>query len=619
MSNYTDFQHRLFVDTALPYISNSSPIDVGPQYIDGSNVMTSIKGYLERRPGFPTYTTDSFGATFTIQRFFSWQTWAGVYFVMVNVTDSSGNTSIVWKQKIGTDTTFQSLFTSTTSNQKPFFFVCARNYVFFGNGVDMRKYDGTTVTTWGKTTPASAATLTNASSGSVPGVIGHTYVYTYGVNATGYISDTSTVSASTSAASRTWTIGGAYTTDTEVDKVHIYRTEDGGSIYRELPNSPIANNSGGGTWSYSDNATDLALLGTQAPLAGVNAPPTASNGCKLFANRIFTFINDTLYWSGLEEITNSTMNEENFPTNNKRRMGRQIIGIDLAGQYLLIFTTDGIYRLAGYSLATFTWSTLSKSHGLRNAAALASDGTNCVWLDVTNTIQVSNGDSIAYPDISAQIRLDIASIVHASASLTINTLNKRNWIVLADGGAGKIRVFDLDRKQWMPPWAVANTAVNMIETAAGTWAMAIGQGGKPLKMAEDGTTYQDAGASYTAYVILGLESLTGEGDRSNPASSGIVKFIGTERNSVAFSAVKYLLDEDPASGTYVNIFAAGANPVTPPPGRKATGTAIVEEWWWTSQQTASRRVSARLDWASANSNFKLYSIDIAYGNYASGV
>ncbi len=607
-------QHRVFTDTALPYISNTSPIDETNSYIDGSNVMTSIKGFLERRPGFPTYTSDNFGANNTITRYTWWQTWVGVYYIFVNVVDSAANTSKVYKQKIGTDTTFQLIFTST-SNTNPFYFVVAHNFVFFGNGTDMKKYDGTTVYNWGTTTPASAPTLVNSGAGNVPGVIGHYYVFAFGNSTSGYISDISPVSLATAAASRTWTIAGVKSTDTtNIDQVHIYRTEDGGSVFREVSNSPITNG-GGGSFSFADNDADTSLKATQAPLAGVNAPPTASNFCKLFANRIFTAVNDTLYWSALEEATNNTMSEEGFPTNNKRRFGKQITGLELAGNYLLIFTDDSIQKLAGYSLSTFAWATLSKQHGLHNAAALASDGDNAVWLDVTNTIAVSNGDTISYPDVSLPIRPDIASIVHASASLCINSHGKRNWVVLADGAAGQLRFFDLVKRQWMPPWAIANSAVGLIQTAAGTWAMVIGSSALPLKMAEDGTTYQDNGVSFTAYVVVGLLKIVPD---LNPASTGILKYIGTERNAVALSNVRYLLDEDTAGATFTSVVAATipTNPSTPM--NRSFKTNLVEEWWHTNLQTAARRVALRLDWAAASANFKLYSFDLAYTDYFGG-
>lgn len=620
--NIEDLKHRFFTDTALPYVSNSSVIDDGPQYSAGSNGLTSIRGYLERRPGFPTYTSDNFGSGKIIKRYFHWQRWDGAFYVMLNVTDASGVTSKVYKQKIGTDSTFQLILTDSTSSS-PFTFTVAHNYVFMGNGVVMKKYDGTTVTSWGVTTVTTAPTLSNSGAGNVPGFIGHTYVAAGGNAASGYISDITNPSSSTTASSRTWGVSGDRYTDTYIDQVHIYRTEDGGSVWRELSNSPISN-PGAGSWSITDNDADTSLKTTKAPLAGINAPPTPSNVGGIFANRIFTFKDDTLYWCSLEEATNNIMMEEGFPVNNKRRYGRQIIGVKVAGSYLLIFTVNGIFRLTGYSLSTFAWGSLpgGSKKGLRNAAALDSDGSIAVWLDVNNVINVSDGNSITYPDLSLAIRPDITSIDHSQAAINIHTVGKRNWVILCDGGASKLRIFDLDKRQWMIPWdmTVGCTTTYTAETSAGTWSLLLGSSSGsnvlPLYMDETGNIYQDAGVSFTAYAITNLNSIVPD---VNPASKGIVRYIGTERsNDANFSNVRYLLDDDPAQGTFTSVFTSTVTTNPTPPIGRSFKTYLIEEWWHTGLQTASRRISMRFDWTSANSNFKLYSFDAAYSDYNEG-
>lgn len=610
--------HRYFKNTALPYITNSSLVDEQPCYVAGADVVTGIDGTLRRRPGFPVYTADDFGANNTIVRYFSWQRWDGAYYVMANVTDSSANSSKVYKQKVGTDAAFV-LLTTSAANTSPFFFVVGHNYVFYGNGTDMKKYDGTTVTSWGVTVITTAPTLSNTGAGNVPGAIGHTYVFSGGNNTSGYITDISNPSTSTNAASRTWDVSGSRYTDTYIDKIHVYRTEDGGSIWRELSNSPIAN-PGAGSWTITDNDADTSLKTTLAPLAGINGAPTASYPCEqLYASRIFTWKDDTLYWSTLEEATNNLMPEEGFGANNKRRFGRQITRVAVAGNVLLIYTVSGIFTLTGYSLTTLQWGQLSRKYGLRGPHALASDGKVCAWLDVNNQVRATDGNSITEPDISLPIRPDLTSIVHASASMAIYTVGKRNFIMLADGGAGKIRVYDLDAKMWMPPWAISNTTIGLVETAAGTWSLLIGSAisgattAKPLKLDETGAVFQDAGSSFAPFVVTSLIPIA---PPDNPADVGPLFYIGTERsNDAAIGNVRFLLDDDPTQGTFTSIAAATitTNPVTAP--RRSFKTYLIEEWWATQLNTTAKRVSVRFDWASANSAAVLYSFDLISQRY----
>jgi hypothetical protein len=266
------FNHNRIENTALPYISNASITEARPHLVDNStNTYGSIRGWLERRPGFSTYTADTFGVNTKLLRWFTWQRWNSSFYVMLSVVDAVAVTSKVYKQKVGTDATFVLIHTDSTSAE-PFDYVESNNFVFFGNGTDMKKYDGTTVTNWGITPPVSVPTTANAGAGNVPATIGHKYIYSYGVSATGYVSDVSDPSLVITTPSRQWTVTGAKCPDTQCDKIHIYRTEDGGSVYLELSNSPIAN-PGGATWSITDNDADASLQqSSPAPFPGVNAP-----------------------------------------------------------------------------------------------------------------------------------------------------------------------------------------------------------------------------------------------------------------------------------------------------------------------------------------------------------
>lgn len=146
MSVASELSYRHVRNTALPYVTASAPTSTNPQYVDGLNVLTSYKGYVERRPGFAT-GFESTPTTFagTIQRVFGWRRWGSTFFLMLNeITPTASN---VYKLAIGSDASFVQIFSSASTNI--FDFVVSNNFCFFGNGVDMKKFDGTTVTNWG--------------------------------------------------------------------------------------------------------------------------------------------------------------------------------------------------------------------------------------------------------------------------------------------------------------------------------------------------------------------------------------------------------------------------------------------------------------------------------------
>lgn len=147
VANLLSYRH--FRTTTFPFVTAPAPTDASPKYVAGSNLMTSYKGYTERRPGFdvalePTPTT----FTDTIQRVFCWRRWGGTFYIMLCTV---GTVATVYKLALGTDASFGLLFTSAGS--EPFDFVVSNNFCFFGNGTEMRKFDGTTVTKWGISAP----------------------------------------------------------------------------------------------------------------------------------------------------------------------------------------------------------------------------------------------------------------------------------------------------------------------------------------------------------------------------------------------------------------------------------------------------------------------------------
>ncbi len=599
MSDNDRYKHNRIESTALPYVSNASITEARPHWVDGSHdTLASIRGWTERRPGFTAFTADNYAIPIT--RWYTWQKWDGSFFVMISSNNGAGSTQI-YKLKVGTDATFQSI--ATVGSTGPFDFVEANNNVYMGDGDSTLRYDGTNSFQWGVVGPGtSVPTTSNASSGLVPATISHKYIYAYGVSATGYISDVSGPSVAITTPLRQWDITGARSIDTQVDLVHIYRTEDGGSVYLEIPASPIAN-PGSGAWTVRDNAADTSLLqSSPAPFPGVNSPPPKLKGLKFWNGRIWGFKEDSVYFSTYEECTTSVPTEC-FGTKltNSFSFGAQVLGLGVTPDFLVVFTTRGIHKIGGDSLNTFTRSTLSKVMGVRNHMAIAEYDDHLSWLDISNTIQSTDGYTIAKDDISLPIRPDIASIDHSQAQLTAYTTGTYRWLVLCDGGAQKLRVFDINMSQWNPPWNVSNIhSVYSGQTAAGTVQLFLGRNNKPLVL--DTTLNRDESVAFTAELYTNLFSI----NKENPTSSGVMQYVSVERNAVELADVAYLTDEDYRTGTYTSIFANETDA-----SNRTPGTDLVEKWYGANTPSA-QRVSAYFKWDAENSRFVIYALDITY-------
>lgn len=166
MAKDRSYQYLDLAKPILPYISYTTPVDETPRFIPGSkNVMASQIGYLEKRPGFSA-SMGNVQVGGLVERIFGWRRWNGSFFVMLSST--SGTTTNVMKQEIGVDSGFIVIWTS--SSTIPFDFVVSNNFCFFGNEVDMRKYDGTQVTKWGVDPPAVQPPVTLESGGLPPGM-----------------------------------------------------------------------------------------------------------------------------------------------------------------------------------------------------------------------------------------------------------------------------------------------------------------------------------------------------------------------------------------------------------------------------------------------------------------
>lgn len=594
------FEHRYFTSTAFPYAPYGSPTSTDPSFEDGRNVLTTIKGFCERRPGVLALEAGT-PVTFTsLRRLFVWRRWNGDFIVMAN--DVTGSTSVVYKMNLTSDTTFTAIHTDSSSTN-PFDFVIANNFVFFGNGTsgNMKKYDGTTVTNWGIAAPSAAPTIAANGAGTLDATVGYYYVYTYGNSSTGHISGPSPVSANTGTFTnndRDVTVTAS--TDAQVDEIHIYRSTDGGSgIYFEIAGSPFTNTAG----PHTDATADADLSSTAAPTSGFNDPPPAAYGFIFYANRIWMIDATTrnrVWFTGWEEISNGVA-EECVPSGsagNYYAYDAEVNGLAPVEDGVLKFTASKIFKVRGDSLDTFFRRTFAEGLGLRERAAMARMGKMVAWLDSSSTVWATDGYQLQ--EIGVPIRSDISSITHGTSSMAFYAGKTFRWLLLSDGDL--VWTFDVDREMWMPPWTCSARCLAAGETAEGVFDLLIGLNGtRAGKFAPIGASYSDLGTTYSAYAITNLVEII---PKPQPGRLGAVEYIGIETNNKEPS-VSLLVDDDPELAAHTAVLAVRDAEL------RTQGTHTKDRWHHV-RKPAGRRVSVRLDWPDENSAFEWYTMDIAY-------
>lgn len=367
----------------------------------------------------------------------------------------------------------------------------------------------------------------------------------------------------------------------------------------------------GDQWNFSsgriglNSGGDDELLPTPKIFAPSNTrePPPAMQGLTEFSGRIWGFKNDTVYFSAAEEIGDFGVEEESFPTNNTFKFDQQVTGIAKAGDGLLLFTPGHVYKITGDSIDSFRRRPLLDHIGTRQRATITAVGSSAAWLDTSGTLRISDGFSQS--EFGRQIRSDLFGINHSLASMTFHTDGKRQYLILLDGGNGKVYVFDIDLDIWMPPWIVGGGTIASIETAAGTWDLLLGHSsGKVMKnaLAPSPNNYADNGVTYAPSVRTQLISLPVS---EKPGFVADLEYISLETDATLPATVSILTDEDPSTGTYTDITANIATP-----GLRTQGTNLKETWYYHRIANA-RRGSLKLTWANNSTNFKLYGFDFA--------
>jgi len=164
MPAQSQLAHRVFREPAFPYISNNSPVSTDTYFATGStDILTSIAGYAQRRPGFAD-TVETNPTTFAnLQRLFTWDHYnpdgTSTFFVMACDITNTGQAA-VFKMEVGVDLSFIQIFIEAGPTSTPYDFVVSNNTVYFSNGTYAKKWDPVNgVSNWGIAMSAGATSF----------------------------------------------------------------------------------------------------------------------------------------------------------------------------------------------------------------------------------------------------------------------------------------------------------------------------------------------------------------------------------------------------------------------------------------------------------------------------
>lgn len=459
----------------------------------------------------------------------------------------------------------------------------------------------------------------SGSAGTMTATAGYTYVYCYGNSATGHISSPTLPSFSTGVFTNKLNVAVTLTasTDPQVNQIHVFRTTDGGGgTYFELPTSPFANTS----TNILDTATDASLNALSiAPTPNFNDPPTPFQAPVYFSGRIWGFLNNKVYFSGLEEI-NQGVPEESFPSGiagNFWAFDEPVQGLGVAGvgsnQTLGILCGGRLYGIQGNTLDTFRRFLVSNRRGCRNRTCVTSLGGMMAWLDSANQVWATDGNSLE--ELSTMIRPDLAGITQANCSMTFHTAGRFHWLVLSTGT--KLFVYDVDQDQWMPPWTFGPNYIFSGEVSPGNYVLTAATNTKGLQM--NPSAFNDNGATYAPAMKVSLLSVIpdygsrfsyiGMGSYNEPTRTGVPYTFQVTNNGQALNDFLILTDEDPTVGAYTSILANLVD--TSLAFNRVNGTNLKQLVFQTTQP-ASRWVSMQVQLANADQVDNLYELFMAY-------
>jgi hypothetical protein len=555
---------------------------------DGLNTEVSPDMTPVRRPGYGQYCSTSFGGSDYPLGFHSFKNLSGAIATLadcptkvVSFTTSSQSTA----------------FTKSGANQGMFADVGNMMYYCDGADADLKKWDQTTATKWGIAAPVSAPTL-SFGAGALSPSVGYTYCYSYHNSSTGHVSTASPRSASTGPqTSKNITVGYSTSADAQVDKIWIFRNDDGGSLFYFLAE---INNTGS---TYVDSTADSGLNDDiVAPLTGNDPPPTGMHLTVFHQGRMWGASGNKVYFGSGPDVTTG-VGEESWYLPNVFTWPGYVTALASTSVGLIIFTSANAYIITGSSLADFAHGLWQQNFGVMSQNCVAQDGdTLYVFTSRGQLFQVDSG----LEEIGQPIRAKLQAFNPANVYLTLHRSGEDEGLFVCDGSANIYR-YSIAFSCWSPVASPASgvRAIGSIETSAAVWTLMAGRtSASGHILARTPGTFLDDGSSYTGFFTVGSIVV------APPRKTALVESILVEAPPVGtYPTVAVLLDE--ISGSFTTL----PNPVADPPKLVASSTVLMKRHDLKAAQSPLpqmiRHLQIKVSFASENYKSEIYGLGVA--------
>jgi hypothetical protein len=420
------------------------------------------------------------------------------------------------------------------------------------NGVDAKKWNGTTASGWGIAGPVTAPTL-SFSVGSLSPTAGYKYVFSFKNSSTGLPSTASDPSANTGPqTNRNIQLGGARSTDPQADTIEIYRNKDGGSVYYFLA---LIANPGAGSWSYTDSTPDSGLNTFKiAPINHANDPPPAGIRLVTFhANRLWVAVGNKVYFAAGPDCTNGVP-EECFPPGNVFTFPGAVNAMVSTTEGLLVCTSDNAYIIRGADSSSFYSKLWMANFGVVSQNCIAQDGDLIfLYTSKKQLFQISDSlEEIGFP-VGDHLMTDFPP---SSTCLALHRSGQDSGLFISNGTTD-IYKYSITTSSWStvirPVGGVG--VIASVEVTPADFRLLVGRPtGNGYILNRNVSSSQDDGVSYAMYGTVGSLVM------APPGETASVDSILIERAAIGSDAtVSVLLNE--ISGSFVPL----PNPVPDPP------------------------------------------------------
>jgi hypothetical protein len=526
--------------------------------IDGLNFEISPVMTPVRRPGYPRYCSAAFGISDYPLAFYSFKNLSGTIKTLADTP-----TKLV-SFTTGAETT---VFAKSGTAQGSAQVVADTLYYCDGTDADSKKWNSTTVSKWGIDKPVAAPTL-GFTSGSLTIQSGYTYCYVYKNSSTGHISTASPASANTGPqTSQNIQVGYIASTDPQVDKIDIYRTEDGGSVFYFL--AEVVN----GTGTYTDSTPDSGLNNDLvAPLTGNDPPPSGISLVVFHEGRMWVVVGNKVYFGSGPDVTNG-VGEESFYLPNVFTFPGAVNAIASTSVGLVVFTASDAYMIQGNSLATFQQGLWQKNFGVASQNCVAQDG-DVLFVFTSRGQLFELSDSLN--EIGLPIRNQLKAFTPGSVYIALHRSGDDEGLFVSDGATNVFR-YSIAMQAWSPVTQPVGgvRAIASIETTTSVWTLLAGRtAGSGYIMSRSLTAFNDDGTTYSGFITVGSLIL------APPGKTARVDAVFTELMPVGtYPTVAVLLDE--VSGSFVTL----PNPVADPPLLPPSTTVLMKRHYLKAAQS----------------------------------